>query len=68
MMNRDAFPQLLSGTTGWPQLRVPWNNCLPQKHIDITVCENNDDPAIAMVDIDFPGPVRVFLNGRKMHF
>jgi hypothetical protein len=52
MMDRDDFPTLTKGSTGWPALTVPWST---GKWVDIEVCEENDNPTVAVVLINHPG-------------
>ena len=62
-MDREMFPTLEAGITGWPLLRVPWYH---DADVVVEVSEDNDVGSIPVIAITTPirvSGVRVFVNG-----
>lgn len=62
-MDRDSFPQLLEGDTGWPVLKIPMSH--PPDDIKIQVSESHIIPNAHDIDIRCASysPISVFVNG-----
>lgn len=52
-VDRDGFPTLVEGGTGWPVLRVPWSP--DGRVVEVEVSEDNDRGDVAVVEIRAPG-------------
>lgn len=58
-MDRDGFPTLTEGATGWPRLSVPWSGGA----VAVEVCEDVEVGSTAVVSVEAPCGVRVFVGG-----
>ena len=65
-MDREAFPTLTAGDTGWPVMTVPW---VGRADVTVEVYEDAEAGIIPVISIEAPGskwPVRVFVNGTEV--